>query len=103
MKGYRTETGMTAYQGCRTQLLEGWVAPTLHAMGTRLSTEDKMHKVILDCMWELQPHNSSSGQAPQHYTYNLEIGVLSQSSSWQRRVNVLHWEGLSPGFTSGRR
>lgn len=41
---------MTACQGCRTQLPEGWVAPALHAMETRLGNEDKMPKMILNCM-----------------------------------------------------
>lgn len=72
------------------------MAPAPHAMETRLGNEDKMPKMILNCMWELQPHNSSSGQAPQHYTYNVEIRVLSQTSSWQHRVDVLHWEGTKP-------
>lgn len=65
----------------------------MHAMGTRLSNGDKTPKMTLDCMWEFEPHNSSSGQALQHHTYQPEIEVLSQTSSWWCRVNALPWRG----------
>lgn len=63
------------------------------AMGTRLGTRNKMPKMTLGCIWELWPHDSSSGQAPQHHTYKPEIEVPSLTSSWQHRVNILPWEG----------
>lgn len=84
------QAGTAACQGCSTQLPERRAAPnTVRAMGTRLRNGDKMPKMTLDCVWELEPHNSSSGQAPQHHTYKPEIEVLSQTSSWRCRVNAL--------------
>lgn len=95
------QAGMAACQGCNTQLREGWAAPnTVPATGTRLGTEDNMPNMTLDCMWELQPHDSSSEQATQLHTYKPEIEVPSQTSPWQCRVNALPWGALSPGFTT---
>lgn len=69
-------------------------------VGTDQGTGAKMPKMTLDCVWELWPHNSSSGQAPQHHTYKPGIEVSSQTSPFALQVNALPWGGLRSGLTS---